>query len=117
MNKEENIQNKNTAIKSVSLEEGILTITAIMPIRKFIRDSKKFLNTEMMLSYIESEYQVLDTLEQSKISNWEKPGYSRQGTWKFKIKVTKKRTRRKSGFRDRITNIAKNSEKKVSKSD
>lgn len=117
MNKEENIQNKNTAIKSVFLEEGVLTINAFMPIRSFIKDPKKILNTEIILSYVKGEYEVLDILEQSKISNWEKTGYSREGIWKFKVKVTKKRARRKPAFRDRISNIAKPSEKKASKSD
>lgn len=111
MNKEENIQNKHKAIKSVFLEKAVLTVVAEMPIRAFIRDSKEFLNTEMVLSYVSDEYEILDTLEQSKISNWQKQGYSRHGTWKFKVKVTKERTRRKNTFRDRISNIAKNSEK------
>lgn len=113
-----NIIDKHFAIKSAQLSSNILTIHAVMPIRKFIRDKKIFLNTQMLMTLLKSEYEIVQVLEESKISNWPKQGFTREGTWRFKVKLIrkpkqpnnptpKKNTGPNPSFRGRMSKIAK----------
>ena len=110
-----NIVDKHSAIKEVDLQGNILTIHASMQMRRFIKEDKNFLDTQRLLGLIKGEYEVIEILSESKISNWEKSGFTRQGTWVFKIKKPRKprKTNKKentgpaTSFRGRISKIAK----------
>ena len=69
----------------------------------------------MLINLLKSEYEIIQVLEESKISNWEKSGYTREGIWKFKVKTQKKEKQSNkkeniglsTSFRGRISKIAK----------
>lgn len=84
------------AIKKIEVKEDILMVQAHMPLRKYCKTPKDFLNTNMVIDIMKEKYNILETVTESKVSNWPKKGHSRDGVWEFKIEPKKKAVRKAS---------------------
>lgn len=82
------------AIKKIEVKNNILSVQAHMPLRKYCRDTKEFLNTKKVIDLLKEKYKILETIKEDKISNWDKSGYNREGLWEFKIQSPKKPPRK-----------------------
>ena len=82
------------AIKKIEVKGDILVVSAHMPLRKYCKTPKEFLNTNMVIEIMKKKYNILETISETKVSNWSKPGHSRDGSWEFKIELKKKTTRK-----------------------
>lgn len=82
------------AIKKIEVKEDILMVQAHMPLRKYCKTPKEFLNTNMVIDIMKEKYNILETVTESKVSNWPKKGHSRDGVWEFKIQPKKKVARK-----------------------
>lgn len=82
------------AIKKIEVKEDILMVQAYMPLRKYCKTPKEFLNTNMVIDIMKEKYNILETVTESKVSNWPKKGHSRDGVWEFKIQPKEKVARK-----------------------
>lgn len=74
------------SIVNIRVSRNVLTVEASLPLKKYVRDEKLFFLTHDIQNCIKDKYHILETIKEDKISNWEKPGFNRNGVWKFKIK-------------------------------
>jgi hypothetical protein len=80
---------KEKMFKNVKYYRGKLTIEGHMPLRKYCRDPKIFITTEMVAEAFKDTYDIEYVIQECMMSNWEKKGHVRDGQWIFKAKKKK----------------------------